>query len=319
MKTPVTRPHLAPDPIAAAPVQVAAIAAPVVWSETAPRIADFVALTKPRLNVLVVATALAGFYLATDGPVDWWLLVHTVIGTWLVAGAAAAFNQVSERDIDALMRRTRRRPLPDGRMSVVTAQRFAWLLACAGFLELALGANLLASMVALATLLSYTLVYTPLKRHTALSTLIGGIPGGLPPVIGWTAARHSLSLEAAVLFGIVFLWQMPHFLAIAWMCRDDYRRANLPMLPVVEPEGTITAIQVVLYSGVLLPVSILPAVAGLAGGLYVAAAAPLGIGFLLLALDFARSRDLSAARRLFLGSVVYLPILWTAMLLNHGR
>ncbi len=308
-----------PEPIAAAPVQLASLAAPSVFVRAAPRVADFVTLTKPRLNLLVVATATAGFYLAVDGPVASWLLFHTVVGTWLVAGGAAAFNQVYERDTDALMRRTLGRPLPDGRMHPLTALRFAWLMSAAGLLELALGANLLACGVALVTLLSYTLVYTPLKRHTALSTLVGGIPGGLPPVIGWAAARQSLSIEAGVLFAIVFLWQMPHFLAIAWMCRDDYRRASIPMLPVIEPEGTITAVQVVLYSGVLLPVSLLPAVVGLAGNPYLVAATALGAGFLGLALAFARSRDLRAARRLFLGSVIYLPLIWAVMLLNHAR
>jgi protoheme IX farnesyltransferase len=290
----------------------------VVWTGPWERVADFVALTKPRLNLLVVATAVAGFYLASDRPLPSWLLLHTVAGTWLVAAAAAAFNQVYERETDALMRRTRHRPVPDGRMPPLTALRFAWLLAGGGLAELALGANPLAATVALVTLVSYTLVYTPLKRYTALSTLVGGIPGGLPPVIGWAAARNSLSVEAAILFTIVFLWQMPHFLAIAWICRDDYRRANIPMLPVVDPEGRITATQVVLYSGVLVPVSLLPAVAGLAGPVYLVSAVGLGIGFLALALGFARSRDLPAARRLFLGSVIYLPLLWTAMLLNHG-
>jgi protoheme IX farnesyltransferase len=315
---PVSTHRASSEEIAAEPVQLVSLAAPAVWAPVAPRVADFVALTKPRLNLLVVATAVAGFYLAADGPVASWLLVHTLLGTWLVAGAAAAFNQVYERDTDALMRRTRHRPVPDGRIHPLTALRFAWILACAGLVELALGANLLAAAVALLTLASYTLAYTPLKRYTSLSTLVGGIPGGLPPVIGWAAARQSLSLEAGILFAIVFLWQMPHFLAIAWMCRDDYRRANIPMLPVVEPEGVVTAIQVVLYSGVLVPVSLLPAVVGLAGQTYLVAAVALGIGFLGLALQFARSRDLAAARRLFLGSVVYLPLIWAAMLLNHA-
>lgn len=279
--------------------------------------ADLLALTKPRLNLLVVATTFAGFYLASDGPLSLWLLVHTIVGTWCVAGAAAAFNQVYECDTDRLMRRTCRRPIPDGRVEPLAALRFAWLLAFAGLTELALGANPVAAAVALVTLLSYTLIYTPLKRRTALSTLVGGIPGGLPPVIGWAAARGTLSADAAILFVIVFLWQMPHFLAIAWMCRDDYRRANIPMLPVIEPEGTMTATQVVLYSGVLVPASVLPAAAGLAGSAYLVVALVLGLGFFLLALAFARARDVRAARRLFLGSVAYLPLVWTAMLLNH--
>ncbi len=301
-------------------VQVAdgeVVATPVVWSGTWARAADLAALTKPRLNLLVVATAFAGFYLAADRPLPSWALFHTIAGTWLVAAAAAAFNQVYERDTDGLMRRTRERPVPAGRLDAATAARFARVLAIAGLAELAFGANLLAALVALVTLLSYTLLYTPLKRVTAFSTVVGGIPGGLPPVIGWAAARNALSLEAAVLFGIVFLWQMPHFLAIAWICRDDYRRAGIPMLPVVEPEGVITAAQVVLYSAVLLPTSLLPAVTGLAGRDYLVAALVLGAIFLLVALAFARARDLRAARRLFLASVVYLPLLWTAMLLNH--
>lgn len=303
------------ESIAAAPAvtQLVSLAMPRTWQ----RAADFVALTKPRLNLLVVSTAAAGFYMASDRPLPASLLAHTVAGTWCVAAAAAAFNQVYERDTDALMRRTRHRPVPEGRLQPTSALRFAWVLAAVGLSDLAIGANVLAAGVALVTLLSYTLVYTPLKRHTALSTLVGGVPGGLPPVIGWAAARHALSLEAGILFSIVFLWQMPHFLAIAWLCRDDYRRAGIPMLPVVEPEGTITAAQVVLYSAVLLPVSLLPAAAGLAGAPYLVSATVFGTGFFLLALGFARARDVRAARRLFLGSVLYLPLLWTAMLLNH--
>ena len=300
----------APPAVAA---RLVSLAVPRAWD----RAADFAALTKPRLNLLVVTTAFAGFYLAADRPLPLWLLFHTVVGTWFVAAAAAAFNQVYERDTDALMRRTCRRPIPDGRVQPLAAARFAWLLATAGLTQLALGANIVAAAVALVTLASYTLVYTPLKRHTALSTLFGGIPGGLPPVIGWAAARGSLSVQACALFGIVFLWQMPHFLAIAWMCRDDYRRANIPMLPVIEPAGRLTATQVVLYSAVLVPVSTLPAVGGLAGTTYLASAVFLGLGFFLLAVGFARARDSRAARRLFLGSVVYLPLLWAVMLLNH--
>ncbi len=298
-----------------------ATAAPAAVSLALPRTrdvaGDLVALTKPRLNLLVVSTTFAGFYLAVDGALPLGLLFHTIVGTWCVAAAAAAINPVYEHDTDALMRRTCRRPIPDGRLQPVVGLRFAWLLTAIGLSQLAIGANLAAAAVALATLASYTLVYTPLKRHTALSTIVGGSPGGLPPVIGWTAARGSVSVEAFALFAIVFLWQMPHFLAIAWMCRDDYRRANIPMLPVIEPEGRLTAAQVVLYSAVLVPVSVLPAVSGLAGTAYLISALALGLGFFLLAIAFARERDLAAARRLFLGSVIYLPLLWTMMLVNH--
>jgi len=314
--SPGLRSQLSADPVPAA--DAATVAVPFAWpSATTDRVSDFVALTKPRLNLLVVATALAGFYLATDVPLSSWLAIHTVVGTWLVAAAAAAFNQVYERDTDGLMRRTRQRPLPAGRMLPATASRFAWVLAALGVTDLALGANPLAAAVALVTLLSYTLVYTPLKRLTPLSTLVGAIPGALPPVIGWAAARNALPVEAWILFAIVFLWQIPHFLAIAWMCRDDYGRANIPMLPVVEPDGVSTAAQVVTYTAALIPVSLLPALSGIAGMPYGAAALVLGVAFMPLAVRFARARDTSSARRLFLGSVIYLPLIWTAMLLNH--
>jgi protoheme IX farnesyltransferase len=280
------------------------------------RPADFLALTKPRLNFLVVATAMAGFYLGSER-FDLPPLFHTVVGTALVAGGASAFNQVAERKVDGLMRRTRMRPLPDGRLRSSTASLFALALSGLGLAELALGVNLLAAGVALATLLTYALVYTPLKRRTSLSTLIGGIPGALPAVIGWAAARGTLSVEAWALFAIVFLWQTPHFLAIAWLCRDDYARAGLPVLPVVEPDGRSTANAVLLYSAVLVPMSLVPTLVGLAGGVYFAGATVLGIAFLALGIRFARRRCNATARALFLGSISYLPLLWGLMLANR--
>jgi len=299
----------------ARPVSVAIAAEPV---PLAGRAADFVALTKPRLNFLVVTTTMAGYYLGA-GRLDPALLFHTLVGTALVAGGAAAFNQVLERDTDGLMRRTMARPLPDGRLQPSAAARFAAAISALGLVQLAWGANLLAAGVAATTLVSYLAIYTPLKRRTSLATLVGGVPGALPPVIGWVAARQALSLEAWVLFAIVFLWQMPHFLAIAWLCRDDYRRAGLPMLPVVETDGRSTASQVVLYSAVLIPVSLLPTAVGLAGRVYFAGAAVLGVLFLVLGVRFALSRSNDAARRLFLGSISYLPLLWGLMLGNHIR
>jgi len=176
---------------------------------------------------------------------------------------------------------------------------------------------LLAAGIALGTLASYALVYTPLKRRSSLATLVGGIPGALPPLIGWAAGRGELTPEAWVLFAIVFLWQMPHFLAIAWLCREDYARAGLMMLPVVEPDGRSTAQQVVLYAAVLLPVSLLPAVLGLAGRLYTVAALVLGLGFLGLGVWFGLQRNRDTARRLFLASIAYLPLLWGLMLWDH--
>jgi protoheme IX farnesyltransferase len=289
---------------------------PLALSASSTRWADFVQLTKPRLNFLVVASTLAGYYLGTDGfhPA---LLFHTVVGTALVAGGAAAFNQVFERDTDALMRRTRMRPLPDRRMPVATATWFAAALSLAGLVQLAWGANLLAALIALATLLSYALIYTPLKSRTPFATLVGGVPGALPPMIGWAAASGTLTIEAWVLFAIVFLWQMPHFLAIAWLFQEDYARAGLPMLPVVEPDGRSTAQQVVLYAAVLVPVSLLPTIVGLSGRIYMAGAAILGIAFLALGIRFALQRNHINAKRLFLGSITYLPLLWGLMLGNH--
>lgn len=300
------------------PVRPRSLAIPVAWpSSAASRFADYLALTKPRLNFLVVATTLAGYYLGADS-FDPSLLFHTVCGTALVAGGAAAFNEIFERDIDGLMRRTRTRPLPDGRMGVAAATWFASAISALGLLQLALGANLLAAGVAMATLVSYALVYTPLKRRTPLATLVGGIPGGLPPMIGWAAATGVLSPGAWVLFAIVFLWQMPHFLAIAWLCREDYARAGLPMLPVVEPDGRSTSQQVMLYATVLVPVSLLPTLLGIAGRVYFVGAAALGFGFLALGLQFARQRNNESARRLFLGSISYLPLL-LGLLLGNSR
>jgi protoheme IX farnesyltransferase len=215
-----------------------AVALPAVRS----RAADFVALSKPRLNLLVVATTAAGYYLGTIGDLDAIRFTNTVIGTALVAGGASALNQVAERRTDALMRRTRTRPLPDGRLQSVEASLFALALAVAGLLVLALGANLLAAMVALTTLVTYVAVYTPLKPRTSLATVVGAVPGALPPMIGWAGATGELSREAWILFAIVFLWQMPHFLAIAWLYREDYARAGLKMLPVVDPDGERTGL-----------------------------------------------------------------------------
>jgi heme o synthase len=280
-------------------------------------IADFVALTKPRVNVLVVLTALVGFYLGTTGPLDPWLLVHTLLGTSLVASGAAAFNQVFERDIDGLMRRTCLRPLPAGRVGVSEAAWFAALLTAAGLVDLAVRANPLAAVVAGVTILSYALVYTPLKTRTSLSTVIGAIPGALPPMIGWAAARNTLSLEAWSLVAIVFCWQMPHVLAVSWMYREDYARGGIRVLPVVEPDGASTVRQVVSYAAALIPASLVPAALGLSGTYYVIAAIALGGLLLGLSLDFARIRTRERARRVFFASLVYLPVLWVVLVADR--
>lgn len=278
------------------------------------RTADFLALTKPRLNLLVVLTTAVGHYLGAGASTEPVTLVYTMLGTALVAGGAAAINQIAEREADALMHRTRTRPLPDGRLHPVEATWFAATVTVLGLALLAWGANLLAATVALVTLVSYAAIYTPLKRRTWLATMVGALPGALPVVIGWAAARNELSIEAWVLFAIVFLWQTPHFLAIAWLYRDDYRRAGFPLLPVVEPDGRSTGWQAVAYATALVPVSLAPLLVGLAGGVYAVGAPILSVGFAVLALRFFARRTSAAARTLFLGSLTYLPLLWGLMI-----
>jgi heme o synthase len=278
------------------------------------RIGDYLQLTKPRLNLLVVFTTAGGFWLGVGGQVDASLLLHTVVGTAMVAGGSAVFNQIYERDVDALMSRTRTRPLPDGRLSPVEAFWFAMVLCAAGLAQLAFGANPLSAFVAFATLVSYVLLYTPLKRVSSFSTVVGAIPGALPPVIGWAAATNTVSREAWLLFAIIFLWQMPHFLALAWLHRDEYGRAGFPVLPVSEPDGRSTARQVLVYAAALVPVSLAPVLTGLAGGIYFPIALWLGVWFLWLAYRFARHLDRPTARNLFLGSLAYLPLVWILMM-----
>ena len=280
-----------------------------VTAVTDRRFADFVTLTKPRLNLLVLLTTLAGLYLASPQGVEFTLLLNTLVGTAIVAGGAAALNQVWEHRTDALMRRTRVRPLPAGRLGVAEGTWFGVLLSLVGLAQLAIGVNLTAAAVALATLVSYVLVYTPLKPLTSLSTVVGALPGALPPVIGWAAARGSLDAGAFVLFAILFLWQIPHFLAIAWIYREDYARGGLPMLPVLDPDGKVTGRQAVANSLALLLVSLTPRAAGLAGNVYLVGAVVLGMAFTAVAFRAAIERTAPAARRLFVASIVYLALL----------
>jgi protoheme IX farnesyltransferase len=260
---------------------------------------------------------MAGLYLAAPDGVTGVLLLHTLLGTTFVAGGAAALNQAWERDTDRLMRRTSERPMPSGRLRMADGVVFGVALSFAGLLELAFGANLLAASVAAATLVSYVLIYTPLKARTSLATLVGAVPGALPPMIGWAAATGEITLGAWVLFGIVFFWQMPHFLAIAWLYRDDYARAGIPLLPVLEPDGRRTGQQALIYAAALWPVSLLPALAGLAGAPYSAVATVLGLVFIWLSGAFARERSTANARRLFLFSITYLPVLWGTLILDR--
>jgi protoheme IX farnesyltransferase len=292
---------------------------------------DYIDLTKPRLNALVVASSAAGYYLGTqaarDLPVapglgtlrvtsgiDAGLMAQAVIGTALVAGGAAVLNQVYERRTDALMRRTRLRPLPDGRIAPADARTFGVLLSASGLLILATRANWLAASLALLTLAVYLAIYTPMKRRTSSATLIGAVPGALPPLIGWTASHGSIALGGATLFTILFLWQIPHFMAISWLYRDDYGKAGFPMLPVVEPDGRRAGLQALLYAAALVPVSLLPTFVGVSGKAYGAVAVLLGIALTTLAARFARTRNDESAQALFLGSITYLPLLWVAMI-----
>lgn len=294
-----------------------ALDVPAATDRAHSRAGDFVALTKPRLNVLVVATTLAAYYLGVDDGASIMTAVHTVIGTTLVAGGASALNQVWEQHTDRLMRRTRTRPVPGLRVAPREAIWFGVILSIAGLVDLWFGANPRASWVALLTLVSYVFFYTPLKVRTSLSTIVGAVPGALPAVIGWVAATNAWSIEAWVLFGIVFMWQMPHFLAIAWMYRDDYARAGIPLLPVLEPDGRSTGRQAVLYTAALLPVSLLPTLVGLAGPRYLTGAIVLDLVLLWLSLEFAATRTMPAARRLFAGTILYLPLLWIVLLADH--
>jgi len=279
---------------------------------------DYVALTKPRLNFLVVLTSAAGYYLGALSSINLWQMTQAVVGTALVAGGAAVLNQVYERDTDALMRRTLGRPLPDHRVTAGDATIFGLALALAGIALLALGANLLAALLALATLFVYLMVYTPMKRRSPVATLVGAVPGALPALIGWAAARGAATTGGWILFAIVFLWQIPHFMAIAWMYREDYRSAGFPMLPVIEPDGRSTARQAVFYCAALLPVSLAPTLLGMANTVYFVSALGLGLLFLVLTLKFARTRAVADARRLFFGSIIYLPILWILMIAGRA-
>jgi protoheme IX farnesyltransferase len=281
------------------------------------RLSDFVALAKPRLNVLVIATSVVGFFAASRRQIDLLALLHTAVGSALVAAGAATWNQICERRTDALMHRTRLRPLPGGRVSVGEARAFFLSASLVGLLELAVGVNTPAALVALATLLVYGWVYTPLKLRTPAATLVGAVPGALPPLIGWAGARGTLTLDAWTLFVIVFCWQVPHFLAIAWMYREDYRRAGFPMLPVIDADGRQTGRQAVLFAVLLAPAATSPYFFGLTGSSYLTGGLALSLALLVLAIRFALARSETAARWLFFGSLIYLPGLWTLLLIDR--
>ncbi len=270
---------------------------------------DYLELTKPRVTFLVVITTLVGYYLGARGDVDAFRLLYTLIGTALVAGGTSALNQYLERDIDAKMTRTMNRPLPTGRLTPRQALIFAYGITLMGLICLVLAVNLLTAALAAATHIFYVFMYTPLKQKTSLSTLVGAIPGALPPVGGWTAARNDLGIEALVLFAILFLWQLPHVLAISWLYSEDYKRGGFPLLPIIDPQGRSTSRQIIANCLALLPVSLLPTLIGLAGPVYFIGALILGLAFLGFGIFVAIEKNNVSTRRMMLASLAYLPAL----------
>ena len=280
------------------------------------RAADFAELAKPRITSLVLVTAAVGFAVGVQGSIDWLAFLVFMAGTALLCGGASTLNQYLERDADALMERTRRRPIPGGRIRPEEALVFGLALSAAGLAVLAF-VNPLTLALGAASLVSYVLAYTPLKRVTSLCTVVGAVPGALPPLMGWAASRGSLGAAGWGLFAILFLWQLPHFLAIGWLYRDDYARGGFPMLAVTDRDGTSTGRQAVLYATALLPVTLAAGLLASAGAGYLWGGLVLGLGFLACAAAFAWKRTVGSARRLFLASVLYLPLLLGLMVFDR--
>jgi protoheme IX farnesyltransferase len=287
---------------------------------------DYIELTKPRITWLILMSTGIGYFFGLPQAHDWLAflksidvlrLLHTIVGTGLIASGTAALNQWYEREGDLKMRRTAGRPLPSGRMLAGRAMAFGVALSVAGFVELWLGVNLLSAAIGAFTLASYLFLYTPMKRRTWWSTTVGAIPGAMPPVIGFAAAAGGLTRESWVLFAILFLWQFPHFYSIAWMYKEDYARAGIRMLPVVDPDCRSTARQIVLYGIALIPVSLVPAMLGMSGRIYLIGALLLGLWFLYSGVRVALERTLVRARGVLITSVLYLPLIYGLMLLDR--
>jgi protoheme IX farnesyltransferase len=281
-------------------------------------LADYLSLTKPRLNLLAILTNLAGFLLGTTGSLSWRLLAFSLLGATLLAGGCGALNQWLEVEADKKMIRTKKRPLPAGRLSPHRAFWFGAALSGAGILVLLWQVNELTAFLGFCAFVSYVVLYTPLKKITSLCTAVGAVPGALPPLMGYAAASGATGLEGWTLFCILFFWQMPHFLAIGWIYRDDYKRAGFPMLAVRDPKGELTGLVAVVYAMALLPVSLLPVYLRMTGPVYFWIALVLSLAFVGFALALAKNRTLPQARRLFWASILYLPFLFTAMVLNKG-
>ncbi len=281
------------------------------------RIAAFVELTKPRIAFMLVLTSAASFYIGTKGSFDFALFANAMIGIALLAFGVATLNQYIERDTDALMDRTARRPLPTGKITPMEAMVFGVLQCAVAELYLFALVNPLTAVLGLTVIIGYVFLYTPLKTRTSASTAIGAIPGAMPPLMGWTAASNEITIGAWALFVLLFLWQFPHFLAIAWMYREQYAKAGILMLPVVEPEGKITARQIVLFTIMLVAVSLSPFFLGFAGVIYLVGASILGIWFLMESIQTARAKNVEKARRLLMVSVLYLPLIFGLLVLDH--
>lgn len=281
------------------------------------RFADYLSLTKPELTFLSVVTALTGYYLGAGGSLNAPIILHILLGTALTGGGAGALNQYIEREYDGMMKRTENRPVPSGRIHPYEALLFGMILSIIGIAELTLYTNALTGFLASVTLVSYIFLYTPLKRITPLSTIVGAFPGALPPVMGWTAARNEVTPEALVLFAILFVWQIPHFLSLAWMYKKDYARAGYRLLTVVEPEGHMAARQILAYTALLVPLTILPWSMGMFGSIYLSLALLLSLAFLAVSVHLVLARSNVAARHVFTGSLVYLPLLMVAMVIDR--
>ncbi len=281
------------------------------------KLSAYLELTKPRIAFMLVLTAAAGFYLGSDKGFNWTLFINSMLAITLLAFGVATLNQFIERHTDALMERTARRPLPTGTLSGMEALIFGSLLTGAGEFYLTYFVNNLTAILGLIVIVGYVFLYTPLKTRTSASTAIGALPGALPPLMGFTAAAGEITLGAWVLFAILFLWQFPHFLAIAWMYREQYAKAGILMLPVVEPEGKITARQIVIFTVLLLPVSLAPFFIGFAGWFYLAGAIIFGAWFLHSSIRAARAKTVPQARKLLLVSVLYLPLIFGLLVFDH--
>lgn len=286
------------------------VASDVSW------IADYVELTKPRVTALILMSTLVGFYLGSPAEINFLLLFHTLLGTALVAGGTAALNQFWEREPDGKMLRTKDRPLPAGRMEPWKALSFGLVFSVAGIFYLIAMVSSLTALLAGLTLATYLFLYTPLKKRTPLCTLVGAFPGAIPPLIGWVAASGDFTLGAGILYLILFLWQFPHFLSIAWLYREDYARAGIMMLPVVEPDGKATGRQILVYCAILLPASLLPSLVGEMGWIYFGGTCALSAAFLLYGIRAATARTKVQARRLLQASVVYLPLVYGLMMID---